>query len=86
MDLALSEWFKFLYEEEDLYGGKKRVIKEYTEEGAKPTFDWMAENGPNFQTEFDDLFDGKMRVAVPVGPVVPPKKPEPPKKPLVPEV
>ena len=67
MDLALSEWFKFLYEEEDLYGGKKRVINEYTEEGAKPTFDWMAENGPNFQTEFDDLFDGKMRVALPIG-------------------
>ena len=60
MDLALSEWFKFLYEEEDLYGGKKRVINEYTEEGAKATFDWMAENGPNFQTEFDDLFGGKM--------------------------
>lgn len=67
MDSSLSTWFKFLYEGEDLYGGKKRVIKEYTEEGVKPTFDWMAENGPNFQTEFDDLFDGKMRVAVPVG-------------------
>ena len=67
MDSSLSTWFKFLYEGEDLYGGKKRTINEYTEEGAEPTFNFMAQNGPKFQTEFDDLFDGKMRVAIPIG-------------------
>ena len=55
MDSSLSTWFKFLYEGEDLYGGKKRTINEYTEEGAEPTFNFMAQNGPKFQTEFDDL-------------------------------
>ena len=63
MDIGTETWFKRL--REDAYG-KPVPLNEMTEEGADKTFEFMAENGPEIQPEFDELFDGAMRVAIPL--------------------
>jgi len=62
MDIATTTWFKNLYE----FADKKIRLDEVSREGISKTFEFMAKMGDQIQTEFDDLFDGKMRIVVPL--------------------
>jgi hypothetical protein len=66
MSIATELWFKNLRENK-LSGAKKpQRLDEISEYAAKETFDYMADNGPRIQTEFDDIFDGAMRKVIPL--------------------
>ena len=64
MSIATELWFKNLHENKPSRAKKK--LNEVTRSGAEATFQYMADNGTRIQTEFDELFDGKMRIALPL--------------------
>ena len=63
MDIATSIWFKELYEYKPSPSNR---LDEVTRRNAQKTFEYMADHGLQIQEEFDYLFDGKMRIAVPL--------------------
>jgi len=66
MDIATGRWFKYLTEETSEQP-TKQTLDEISRKEARDLYDWMAQEGDRINPEFDELFNGSMRVAFPLG-------------------
>ena len=66
MKIATSLWFKNLRANKPSAPSTRHRLDEMYEETVKIAYDYMADHGQRIQSEFDDLFDGNLRVAIPL--------------------
>jgi len=66
MNIATSLWFKNLRANKPSKPPERQRLDEMRTENIKTAFDYMADYGTKIQSEFDELFAGKLRVAIPL--------------------
>ena len=66
MNIATSLWFKNLRANKLSKPRPRQRLDEMREENIKTAFDYMADHGTKIQSEFDELFAGRLRVAIPL--------------------
>ena len=66
MSIATDLWFRSLRQNKPSGTQKPQRLDEISGRAALETFEFMADNGPRIQTEFDDIFDGALRKVIPL--------------------
>jgi hypothetical protein len=66
MKIATSLWFKNLRANKPSAPSPRHRLDEMYKETVQIAYDYMADHGQRIQSEFDDLFDGNLRVAIPL--------------------
>ena len=65
----LESWRSF---EKKILNEKKEILDEISYEYAEEVENWLADNGDQVALPFKNLFDGKLRKAIPLGKAIAP--------------